>query len=67
MTWFILSVVGIVAKNTPSDKVTKYSYSDYTKYSDYLARIIYDDFMSKDFAIFLCIFYFLDALQKRES
>lgn len=57
MTWFILSVVGIVAKNTPSDKVTKYAYSDYTKYSDYLARIIYDDFMSEDFARFLHLLF----------
>uniref|UniRef100_A0AAR5PP73 Uncharacterized protein n=1 Tax=Dendroctonus ponderosae TaxID=77166 RepID=A0AAR5PP73_DENPD len=74
-TWFALALTGLIVLYSPPTSLTDTSMTAYTKYSQYLGRIIYNDFMIEsqtrtiskvirptDFAAFLWIYVILSAL-----
>ncbi|XP_066256231.1 uncharacterized protein [Euwallacea similis] len=51
LTWFALSLGGILVKNAPPEKLTETDFRDYTKYSEYLSKIIYQNFLNSDVTV----------------
>ncbi|XP_066148195.1 uncharacterized protein [Euwallacea fornicatus] len=48
LTWFALSLAAIVVKNAPPENLTETRFRDHIKYSEYLNKIIYQNFLSSD-------------------